>query len=427
MPALSPTMTTGNFVKWYVKEGDEIKSGDVLAEIETDKATMKWDSVDDGYIAKIFIEDGTADVAVKTPVAILVEDEESVAAFANYSAGNATSSEPPKQKAAPKETSEPKKAPEPPKQQEPSKPAEPFKSSPKAPGDRLFVSPAARVLAKEKGYDLSQIQGTGPEGRIVLADVKEFTPSRQTTRASVASVVDTADNEFTDIPHTNIRRVTATRLTESKQQIPHYYLSVEFCVDELLRVREGLNNRGKGNYKLSVNDFVIKASAMALRKVPEVNSIWNDKFIRRYHNVNINVAVNTDAGLYTPLVPNTDNKGLVDISNSVRELAGKAQKSQLSLDDLQIGTFTISNLGMFGIKNFSAVINPPQAAILAVGGIEKRVVPNENALPGEQPFKVSSFMSCTLSCDHRVIDGALGAAWLKEFKTRMEEPLTLLL
>jgi pyruvate dehydrogenase E2 component (dihydrolipoamide acetyltransferase) len=194
-----------------------------------------------------------------------------------------------------------------------------------------------------------------------------------------------------------------------------------------LRVRSELNDRGKGSYKLSVNDFVIKASAMALRKVPEVNSSWIDTAIRRFHNVHINVAVNTDAGLFTPIISNTDNKGLVDISNAVKELAGKAQKSQLSLDELQIGTFTISNLGMFGIKHFTAVINPPQACILAVGGIDRRVVPNDNAAPGEQSFKVANYMSVTLSCDHRVVDGAVGAKWLQEFKSRMEQPITLLL
>lgn len=428
MPALSPTMKSGNFVKWLKNVGDPVYSGDVLADIETDKATMKWDSADEGFLAKKFVEDGSEDVPVNTPVAILVEEKADVAAFADYQVDSAPKSQPAAEEAP--SVPEPKSAPEPqaPKQQE----AKPASSTPKsAPsGGRVFASPAAKALAKEKGFDINQIRGSGPNQRVTLADVKGFTgASVSAPRAAPVSVssIDVEESEYVDIPNNKIRKVVASRLTESKQQIPHYYLSVEFCVDELMKVRATLNGQSNGEYKISLNDFVIKASAMALRKVPEVNSAWMGTFIRRYNNVHINVAVNTDEGLFTPIVLNTDNKGLVDISNNVRELAAKAHDSKLNMDDLASGTFTISNLGMFGIKNFSAVINPPQACILAVGGIEKRVVAVENPETGETSYKNSNFMSCTLSCDHRVVDGAVGAIWLKEFKTRMEQPLTLLL
>jgi len=316
-----------------------------------------------------------------------------------------------------------KKKKEEPKQEKPQTKKE---DTPKSSEGRIFASPRARAVAAEKGIDLSQVEGSGPNGRIVEGDILNFKgsrtePSKAKPSAKAQSTTSTSSGDYEDFPNSNIRKVIASRLTESKQTIPHYYLTVEFSVDKLQKIRAELNSRANGEYKLSINDFVIKASAMAMRKVPEVNSTWSEKHIRRYHNVNINVAVNSDVGLFTPLVPNTDNKGLVEIATSVRDLAEKAKSNKLSPDELQIGTFTVSNLGMFGIKQFAAVINPPQACILAVGGIEKRVV-----VDGEG-FKTSDFMTCTLSCDHRVVDGALGANWLKEFKSRMEDPITLLL
>merc|ERR1712000_633907 len=404
MPALSPTMNKGNIVKWLKKKGDEVAVGDAIADIETDKAVMKWDSIDDGFFVKGFVEEGTEDIPVGKIVALLAEEQDDVDKFEGYEPeeGESSSSQESEKKEEPKSD---KKTSSPPQ---------------KSKGGRIFASPAARALAADLGIALSSIEGSGPNGRIVLADVENASSTKEPSVKTVdisskGSSSSTADYE--DIPNNNIRKVVASRLTESKQTIPHYYLTVDFCVDKLEQIRGELNNRANGKYKLSFNDFVIKASAMAMRKVPEVNSTWNEKSIRRFKNV----AVNSDLGLFTPILPGTDNLGLADISTAVRSLADKAKDGKLSSDELKIGTFTISNLGMFGIKNFAAVINPPQACILAVGGIEKRVV-----VDGEG-FKTSSFMSCTLSCDHRVVDGALGATWLKEFKSRMEDPITLLL
>jgi len=431
MPALSPTMTQGNLVKWFKNPGDEVSVGDALADIETDKATMKWDSIDDGFFVKAFIEEGTNDVPVGKVIALLAEDKDDVESFENYVPPEAldedgnVQEEPAKEekKEAPKK--EEKKS-EKPKEQPKKKTTESKPAAKQSSGGRIFASPAARALASEKGIELSDVEGSGPNGRIVVGDIENFkgktsASSSSAPKSSPSSGSSTISGEYEDIPNSNIRKVIASRLTESKQTIPHYYLTVEFNVDKLQKIRAELNERAAGAYKLSINDFVIKASAMAMRKVPEVNSTWSDKAIRRYRDVNINVAVNSDAGLFTPLVPNTDNKGLADISSSVRSLAEKAKAGKLSPDELSIGTFTISNLGMFGIKQFAAVINPPQACILAVGGIEKRVVAD-----GEG-WKTADFMTCTLSCDHRVVDGALGANWLKEFKSRMEDPITLLL
>jgi len=293
--------------------------------------------------------------------------------------------------------------------------------------------------------DLSQLHGTGPSNRIIRDDVLEFVaaqksqpaketeqeekPAKQTKAAPQAS----ASDNYTDVPVSNIRKVTAERLLLSKQTIPHYYLTMEVRVDKLLKLRAELNDQANGKFKLSVNDFIIKASALALQKVPVVNSSWNEKFIRRYNNIDINVAVNTDQGLFTPIVPSADKRGLSDIANQVKVLAEKAKAGKLSPAEFQGGTFTISNLGMFGIKHFSAVINPPQAAILAVGGATQRIVPAERkpvspgADAGADATEVANVLTVTLSCDHRVIDGAVGAEWLQVFKDVMENPMKMLL
>merc|ERR1712137_831179 len=410
MPALSPTMTQGTLVKWLKQPGDEVSVGDAIAEIETDKAQLNWDSIVDGFFVKSFVEEQTEGIPVGKVLALLAEDKDDIEAFENF--------EPPEsvdEDGSPEESKkeEPKK--ETPKKQE-------SKSEPKKESGRIFASPAAKALAQQKAIDLSQVTGSGPNGRIVVDDVENFTGAPKETHITTSTTATKSSaGDYEDIPNSSIRKVIASRLTESKQTIPHYYLTIDFCVDKLQKIRSDLNQRGDGKYKLSINDFIIKASAMTMRKVPEVNSSWAEKYIRRFNNVNINVAVNSDAGLFTPIVHNTDNKGLIDISTSVRELAGKAKAGKLTPDELQVGTFTISNLGMFGIKQFAAVINPPQACILAVGGIEQRVIPDGDS------WKTADFMTCTLSCDHRVVDGALGAKWLQEFKARMEDPITLLL
>lgn len=420
LPALSPTMETGTITKWAVKVGDKVTGGTNLAKIETDKSTMDWDSVDDGYVAKLLFPDGASDVKVGTPVAILANTAKDVSAFEGYESEASPAAAPkeqPKQEApsTPQQTQQPK---EQPKQAAPSAPSS---------TGRVFASPAAKAVAAASGINLSEVQGTGPNSRIIKADVLEFAPSQpQKQQQQQQQVQLSSGANYTDIPNSNVRKVTASRLTQSKQTIPHYYLSVDFSVDKLQALRNELNGLSK-DYKLSVNDFVIKAAAKALRAVPEVNSQWNETSIRRFHDIHINVAVNTDNGLFTPIVRYTDRIGLRDINTSVKEAAEKAHAGKLGVNDLEIGTFTISNLGMFGIKNFSAVINPPQACILAVGGIEQRVVVRDNRKEGDSEFKVSNFMSVTLSCDHRVVDGALGATWLKAFKGYMENPVTLLL
>jgi len=263
------------------------------------------------------------------------------------------------------------------------------------------------------------VKGTGPGGRIIGSDVVS---SKQSTGPIAAP-----GEAFTDIPNTQIRKITAQRLSLSKQTIPHYYLTVDCKVDELLKTRQTLNDKANGEYKLSVNDFVIKASALALKKVPAANSTWTDEAIRRYHSIDINIAVNTDRGLLTPIIFNADKIGLSTIANTVKDLAEKAKDNKLKPEQFTGGTFTISNLGMFGIKQFNAVINPPQVCILAVGASEKRVIVNEKSTNSSDQYSVGNFMSVTLSCDHRVVDGAIGAEWLKYFKQYIEDPMKMLL
>lgn len=434
MPALSPTMTQGNIGSWSKKVGDEITAGDVLVEIETDKAQMDFEFQEDGFLAKILVESGSKDVSVNSPLAILVENKEDVEKFADFTLEDALSGG----SAAKKETtSEAPQSAE--KESVPSTSAS--NSAPSAPApsstseDRIFASPIAKKLALEKGYSLSQITGTGPNNRITKEDVEKFTPSAKPTQtqaskpsASPASASAPApvssSSAYTDIPLSNIRKVIATRLTESKQQIPHYYLTVEANVDKILKLRQHLNSISKDGYKLSLNDFVAKASALAMKDVPDVNSAWHGDFIRQYHSVDISIATATPTGLITPIVKSVETKGLSSISNEVKSLAARARANELKPHEYQGGTFTISNLGMFGVNNFTAIINPPQSCILAVGTTQSRLVADASS---EKGFKESSVMTVTLSCDHRVVDGAVGAQWLKAWKSYIENPLTMLL
>ncbi|KAJ0264007.1 Dihydrolipoyllysine-residue acetyltransferase component 2 of pyruvate dehydrogenase complex [Hirschfeldia incana] len=427
MPSLSPTMTEGNIARWLKKEGDKVAPGEVLCEIETDKATVEMECMEEGFLAKIVKEEGAKEIQVGEVIAITVEDEEDIQKFKDYTPSSGAA---PEEKPAP----EAKPAPSPPKEEKVEQPASAPEAKTSKPssapsGDRIFASPLAKKLAEDSNVPLSSIEGTGPEGRIVKADVEEFLASRgkeTTTKPSKSTDSKAAALDYVDIPHTQIRKVTASRLAFSKQTIPHYYLTVDTCVDKLMGLRSQLNafQEASGGKRISVNDLVIKAAALALRKVPQCNSSWTDEYIRQFSNVNINVAVQTENGLYVPVVKDADKKGLSTIGEEVRFLAQKAKENSLKPEDYEGGTFTVSNLGgPFGIKQFCAVINPPQAAILAIGSAEKRVV----AGSGPDQFNVASYMSVTLSCDHRVIDGAIGAEWLKAFKGYIETPESMLL
>ncbi|XP_061558039.1 dihydrolipoyllysine-residue acetyltransferase component of pyruvate dehydrogenase complex, mitochondrial [Phycodurus eques] len=431
LPALSPTMTMGTVQRWEKKVGEKLSEGDLLAEIETDKATIGFEVQEEGYLAKIMVSEGTRDVPLGTPLCIIVEKESDIAAFKDYEeTGVAEISTPPP---APAPAAAPVVAALPPVPQPAAAPSvTPAAAAPRK--GRVFASPLAKKLAAEKGFDLAEITGSGPDGRITRKDIDSFVPAKAAPAAPAPTAAPAAPTPaavpaapagtFTDIPISNIRKVIAQRLMQSKQTIPHYYLSVDVNMDQVLELRKELNEEVKArSIKLSVNDFIIKASALACLKVPECNSSWMDTIIRQNHVVDVSVAVSTANGLITPIVFNTHTKGLAAISSDVSALAAKARDGKLQPHEFQGGTFTISNLGMFGIKNFSAIINPPQSCILAVGGSEKRLMPADN----ERGFDVANMMSVTLSCDHRVVDGAVGAQWLAEFRKFLEKPVTMLL
>lgn len=417
LPALSPTMEMGTIISWEKKEGDKLNEGDLLAEIETDKATMGFETPEEGYLAKILVPAGTKDVPLGKLLCIIVSNEEDIAAFKDFvDTGEAVKPAAPKPPAA--APSPPSPAAAPPVTSPP--PAVSSIPSPAAssPSSRIFASPLAKTLAGEKGINLAGIQGSGPGGRIRAQDLEGAVPS-----ATMSPAISPA--AYTDIPLTNIRQVIARRLLQSKQTIPHYYLSIDVRMDRILRLRKDLNEMlSKDGVKLSVNDFIVKAAALACKKVPAVNSSWQETFIRQYNTVDVSVAVSTDAGLITPIVFNADCKGLSTISSDTKALAAKAREGKLRPEEFQGGSFTISNLGMFGVKNFSAVINPPQSCILAVGTTEKTLVPDDST---ENGYRAADVMSVTLSCDHRVVDGAVGAQWLSHFKKLLEQPETMLL
>uniref|UniRef100_A0A8C7A101 Acetyltransferase component of pyruvate dehydrogenase complex n=1 Tax=Neovison vison TaxID=452646 RepID=A0A8C7A101_NEOVI len=447
LPSLSPTMQAGTIARWEKKEGEKINEGELIAEVETDKATVGFESLEECYMAKILVAEGTRDVPVGAIICITVEKPEDIEAFKNYTLDSsaaptpqaataptpAAPASPPTPSAQAPGSSYPthmQVAPVPPTPQPVAPtPSATRPATPAGPKGRLFVSPLAKKLAAEKGIDLTQVKGTGPEGRIIKKDIDSFVPTKAAPAPAAAvpatapGVAPVPTGVFTDVPISNIRRVIAQRLMQSKQTIPHYYLSIDVNMGEVLLVRKELNKMLEGKSKISVNDFIIKASALACLKVPEANSSWLDTVIRQNHVVDISVAVSTPAGLITPIVFNAHIKGLETIANDVVSLATKAREGKLQPHEFQGGTFTISNLGMFGIKNFSAIINPPQACILAIGASEDRLVPADN----EKGFDVASMMSVTLSCDHRVVDGAVGAQWLAEFRKYLEKPITMLL
>jgi pyruvate dehydrogenase E2 component (dihydrolipoamide acetyltransferase) len=434
MPALSPTMTEGKLASWKKKEGDAVKSGDVLAEIETDKATMEVEAVEEGTLGKILVPDGTEGVKVNQPIALILEEGEDKSALAAAANGGGAAAKP----------EAPKKAPEPAKPAAAPQPAAPQAAAPAAGGGmqaaapaagaRVFASPLAKRMAEQAGVDLSRITGSGPQGRIIKVDIEAAlsrggapmrapAPGLAPAPAPAAAVGGAAPYRL--VPHTTMRKVIARRLTESKQQIPHFYLTVDCEIDMLLKARADINakapEKGAGAYKLSVNDFVIKAAAAALKRVPAANASWSDDGTLLYDRVDISVAVAIPGGLITPIIFGADQKGLVQISAEMKDLASRAKENKLKPEEFQGGTFSVSNLGMYGIKHFEAVINPPQGCILAVGAGEQRAVVKNGQLA------VATVMSCTLSCDHRVVDGAVGAEYMQALKGIIENPLMMLL
>ena len=447
MPALSPTMTEGAVARWLKKEGDEIHSGDVIAEIETDKATMEYEAVDEGRLGKIIIPEGTQGVQVNQPIAILLEEGEDASALADVSApqarGNGSSSEP---KAAPHPDPLPAggerervETPRPASGERVATGASPLTGEGQQTTGRVFASPLARKMAELAKLDLATVTGSGPQGRIVKADIDaalarggatapqaraplptQAPSARPPLPAPQPFAPVTGDPPFTQKPHSQMRRVIARRLTESKQNVPHFYETIDCEIDELLRIRKMLND-GDKDLNVSVNDFVIRAAGLALRQVPAANASWSDDAIILWERADIAMAVALEDGLITPIIRGADLKGLQQIAAETKDLASRARAGKLKLEEFQGGTFSISNLGMYGIREFAAVINPPQGCILAVGAGAPRPVVKDGQLA------VATVMSCTLSADHRAVDGAVGAQFLQAFKRLIDEPARMLL
>ena len=421
MPALSPTMEEGTLAKWLVKEGDRIQSGDLIAEIETDKATMEFEAVDEGIIGKLLVTEGSEGVKVNSPIAIILDDGEDLEVQETKDITlQVESKEQTVISAAPLETKNP------------------LTGVAQTSSLRIFATPLARRLAKENGVDLGSINGSGPHGRIVKNDIlniNAFSPianqetladpvlRTNTVQASGSSVKNLyADREFKEIPLNSMRKTVATRLTEAKQNIPHFYLRKEIKIDELLQVRSRLNaHLAERNNKLSINDFIIKSCALALQSVPMANAVWAEDKILQLKPSDIAVAVSVEDGLFTPIIRDADEKSLSNLSKEMKELAEKARSKKLMPSEYQGGSFSISNLGMFGVDDFDAVINPPHGAILAVGrGLKKPIVNDDDTI------SVANVMSLTLSVDHRVIDGALGADLLQSIAKYLEDPVLML-
>ncbi|MXY41124.1 MAG: pyruvate dehydrogenase complex dihydrolipoamide acetyltransferase [Rhodospirillaceae bacterium] len=475
MPALSPTMEEGTLARWLKQEGDAVSPGDVIAEIETDKATMEVEAVDEGVLGRIVVAEGTEGVKVNATIAWLLEEGEDAGALpADGGEGAAPAAEPapaaPEPAAPEPEAPEPE-APEPeapePEAAEPEAP-EPEAAEPEAavqpesppaaeapaaeapaaeapvaapapaPGEdgRIAASPLARRMAKQAGLDLAAIAGSGPHGRVVKRDIEQAlaagapaaaapateapAPQAPTGPAPARPAVSAASPEDREIPHSNVRKVIARRLSEADRDTPQIYLSVDMEIDRLLAARKDINEALDGRAKVSVNDMAIKAAALALRQVPAVNAQWTESAIVQLGAVDVSVAVAYEGGLITPIVFDADGKGLAQIANEMKDLAGRAREGRLKPEEYQGGSFTVSNLGMYGVGHFTSIVNPPQAAILAVGAGEQKVVVRDGDMA------VATVMTCTLTCDHRVIDGALGAQWLQAFKGFVERPLSML-
>jgi pyruvate dehydrogenase E2 component (dihydrolipoamide acetyltransferase) len=438
MPALSPTMEKGNLSRWLKKEGDKIQAGDVLAEIETDKATMEVEAVDEGVLAKIVVPDGTTDVPVNDVIGVIAgegEDAKTVAARGSgrLGAGGASSAPEPPQVPAPGEIS----GHGPSATAAPSPSLRPGSSQDGPAGARLFASPLARRLSKESGLDLATVQGSGPHGRIIERDVKAALPrvpaaAPSQKAPSAPALSDEAvkklflPGSFEEVPHDQMRKTIARRLAEAARMIPHFYLEADCNIDALFALREAINaaalrdKEGAPAYKISVNDFLIKALALALMRVPGANVTWTETAMLRHRNADVGVAVAVEGGLITPIVRAAETKSLSQISNEMKDLAARARARKLKPEEYQGGSSAVSNLGMYGIKRFSAVINPPQATIMAAGAASQRPVVKDGAL------NIATMMSVTLSCDHRAVDGVTGAELLAAFKNLVENPAGML-
>jgi pyruvate dehydrogenase E2 component (dihydrolipoamide acetyltransferase) len=458
MPALSPTMEKGNLAKWLKKEGDTVKAGDILAEIETDKATMEYEAVDEGVIAKILVPEGATDIAVNQPIAVLAAEGEDVKAAAGAASGAPQPKSPqPAPAAAPPEMRpagapqggaakgsavgtaiQASKSPQPGGATVSVSKGEDVRTDGRA--GRIFASPLARRLAKMAGIDVARIAGTGPHGRIIARDVEAAKSGGAALRApgtapGIAPVQAPSDDKiralfepgsYDVVPHDNMRRIIAQRLVQAKQTIPHFYLTITCTIDKLMAAREDINatapkgDDGKPAFKLSVNDFVIKALAQALMKVPDANVTWTEGGMLKHHHADIGVAVAIPGGLITPIVRKAETKSLIVISNEMKDYAARARARRLKPEEYQGGTTAVSNLGMYGVQEFAAVINPPHATILAVGTGEQRAVVRDGKLA------IATQMNVTLSSDHRAVDGALGAELMGAFRTFIESPVMLL-
>ena len=416
MPALSPTMEEGTLAKWLVKEGDQVSAGDVIAEIETDKATMEVEAVDEGRVGKIFVGEGTEGVRVNEQIAVLLEEGESE--------GDIVASE-----SAPPPPNDAKSAAGP-SAQPASAPAAP--TPPSVNGNRVLASPLAKRIAADKGLDLSAVNGTGPGGRIVKRDVesaevakpaangnsKARAPSEPAPHAPITPV---PEGTYDEVPLDGMRKVVARRMTESFRDVPHFPLTVDCEIDNLLKLRKELNAKAGDGIKISVNDMVIRAAALALRKVPDANASYTEQAILKHHHADIAVAVAVEGGLITPIIFKAETKGLAEIAAEMQDKAARARERKLKPEEFQGGTFSVSNLGMFGIKQFASIINEPHGAIMSVGAGEQRPVVKEGALA------IATVMTVTLTCDHRVVDGAVGAQFLAAFKPMIDDPLLMLL
>ncbi|CAN7352046.1 pyruvate dehydrogenase complex dihydrolipoamide acetyltransferase [Phenylobacterium sp. LjRoot164] len=422
MPALSPTMEEGTLAKWHVKKGDKVSSGDVIAEIETDKATMEVEAVDEGVVEDILVPEGSEGVKVNTPIARLSGDDAAAAA-------SAPKAEPAKAEAPKTEAPKIEAKAEPAKAQAPAPAAAPARTS----GERIFASPLARRIAGQKGLDLSQVHGSGPHGRIIKRDVEGATPQAAKPAAGAAATASAPrqaqtlaqmgipDGSYDLIPLDGMRKTVARRMTDSFRDVPHFPLTIDLEIDGLLASRAKINAMlEKQGVKVSVNDLVIKAAAVALKQVPEANASYSPEGIAMHHNADIAMAVAIEGGLITPIIRKAETKGLAQIAVEAKDLAERARTRKLKPDEFQGGTFSVSNLGMFGIKSFGSIINEPQGCILSVGAGEPRPVVKNGQLA------IATVMTVTLSCDHRVVDGATGARWLQAFKALIEDPITMI-
>ena len=418
MPALSPTMEEGTLAKWLVKEGDEVNSGDLIAEIETDKATMEVEAVDEGVIGKILVSEGQELIKVNQPIAVLLEKDESLSDI------EIENNAPDESKGSLKETNVVVSDFVVPNNETQDKSVfeeENFKTnynlSNSSNSSRLFVTPLAKRLAMQKNIDLSFLKGSGPNGRILKFDVENFKPDKyfNTNKLSIS----THNSEI--VKNSSMRKTIAERLVKSKNEAPHFYLSIDCNIEELLKARSSINSISNNEYKISVNDMIIKAASATLVNVPKANASWENENTRYFKNTDISVAVAIEGGLITPIVKNVESKGLLEISQDMKVLAQKAKEGKLMPEEYVGGSFSISNLGMYGIKEFSAVINPPQGCILAVGAGEQRAIVINNQI------SIATMMTVTLSCDHRVVDGAVGAEFLSKFKEFIENPSLMLL